>query len=768
MIGKFLRFKIAIVMAILGLLVLGTGIGQRTIWLPPATLTASVSSDVKAAPLTVIGPELLKTRDGRFTLTVKNDGPIQLAVGRVDDIAGWLGDAAHTSIGAANEDFTSLTAESTGGVEKVPNPSGSDMWVTEEKATGELNYTWQSPGRGDWALLLSTDGTAPAPTDISITADNETGTPWAIPLIILGSILLALAALLFLVAPRKSRAAEVGVGRRSAGRAATDPATGALEVDKIVAARSAAQAKTTIAQAQRAESGPLVSDSSADSDTAAKAAAAGDATASLPASLRSVEADPANQDTENTVNPAPEDSSNSAPSVSADDSNSSASTDEGSVETGTTEISDITHITESDSESNSGSKSDSDSPSGSGGVGPAPKSASGRNAKAAKKPGKKQANKQSPANDTVEEGDKSEFQVLPPAKIRADTPARELQRVKKPFTMKARWGAMVAAVLLAGSVSPAVADDASTPAPAPSPTATEESSTAGFPNLVDSQVQRIAESVATVVASGDNAKNAQELQSRVAGMALEVRTANYKIRASVEKQPAVEPVNATKLLAKVVTTTETWPRSAMFVTQGENNTLPQLLTLVQESPRENYKLTKATPLLPGQTFPTVDKEGTKVVTLDSSEGLKMSPEAAITALSDRLTNEDSKFKDSFTENVYLTNVFDLQKKVAADAKDASYVFSHKANKDTVVSMRTADGGAMVVVGYTFGIDATSKAEATLTVGEDAAVFTGGRETTKGFNLNYAEPVVMYIPPAAGDGKITVLSATRNLVSGAFK
>ena len=75
---------------------------------------------------------------------------------------------------------------------------------------------------------------------------------------------------------------------------------------------------------------------------------------------------------------------------------------------------------------------------------------------------------------------------------------------------------------------------------------------------------------------------------------------------------------------------------------------------------------------------------------------------------------------------------------------------------------------MVVVGYTFGIDATSKADANLTVGADAAVFTGGKETTKGFTLNYAEPVVMYVPPAGGDKQITILSATRDLVGGSFK
>ncbi|MGO2539582.1 MAG: hypothetical protein ACTH8J_00405, partial [Specibacter sp.] len=237
-----MRLKIAIVLAVLGLLVLGTGIGQRTIWLPPATLTASAPAGVTPAPLTVVGPELLNTRDGKFTMTVKSDGPIQLAVARERDINGWIGDAAYTMVGGANDDFTALSTESKTGAEKVPNPAGSDMWVSEEKATGELTYTWQSPGHGDWALLLSSDGTAPAPTDLSITVDNESGTPWAVPLMIIGSALLALAALLFFLAPRKPKTAEAAPGRRSAGRAPSDPATGALEVDKIVAARGTAAA----------------------------------------------------------------------------------------------------------------------------------------------------------------------------------------------------------------------------------------------------------------------------------------------------------------------------------------------------------------------------------------------------------------------------------------------------------------------------------------------------------------------------------------------
>lgn len=789
MLGMFLRSKIAIILAVLGLLVLGTGIGQRTIWLPPATVTAGAPAELAAAPLTVIGPELLKTRDGKFTMTIKSEGPMQLAVAREDDILGWIGDAAYTKIGPANEDFSQLAATSTAGEATVPNPAGSDMWVSEEKATGELNYTWQSPGHGDWALLLSVDGKAAAPTDISVTVDNEAGTPWAVPLMIIGSALLALAALLFLLSPNKPKAAPAAVGRRAAGRAPTDPATGALEVEKIVAAREAAKkasstsAPSTIAEAQKTTSsdakpsddaGPGAADgtdSGSGSAGSARMAVPSDATSALPAVLLnnpSTAAESAS-DTENVNEKAVADQEEQekdgavSPAVAAIDADKAA-------DRAAQAAADAESDSDTDAGSDSGSDTDSGSDSGSDTSGkksssmkPRTRNKGGKGSFLGGKASGNEATEGNPGGDKAGEG-KSEFSAT--ESLSATESSAGV--VKK--TMKAtRWGAALAAVLVAGSLSPAVAADPTTPAPSASasPEATASPTTPGFPGLLDTQVQRIATAVAAAVTAGDNAKDSKELEARVGGMALEARAANYKIRAKVSAQAAMEPVNAAPLLAKVVTTTSTWPRSAMVVTKGENNALPQLLTLVQASPRENYKLIQATPLLPGQTFPKVDKEGTKEIALDSADGLTMSPADAIAALSDRLTKSDSKFKDSFNDSVYIQSVLDTQKTIVENAKDATHVFSHKASSDAAVNLRTADGGVMVVVGYTFGITGTSKEDATLTVGDDAAVFTGGKETTKGYTLNYAEPVVMYIPPAEGDGKITILSATRNLVGGSF-
>ena len=746
MLGVFLRLKIAIALAVLGLLLLGTGIGQRTIWRPPAQLTASVPAGVAPAPLTVISPDVLKTRDGHFSMTVKGSGPIQLAVARERDIAGWIGDAAHTTVGAANNGFTALSSASTEGAAKVPNPAGSDMWVAEEKATGELNYTWQAPGHGDWALLLSSDGKSPAPTDISITVDNTEGTPWAVPLMITGSALLALAALLFVLVPRKSAAVEAAPGRRAAGRMPADPATGALEVDKLVAARERARAAAaaaaagpapaTIADLRKAEDRTPSSSGGKPHDAAASSATDSDATSALPRILHDPKA------AAGAEKPAGETAAGTGKPGNAK-KDSDTKKDSGKKESDTKKDSD---------------KKESDTPEDGSKPGSGGGSAGGGST------GGGSATGGSAGAGAPETKDKGRARGRPKGRDGG-----------KNLSVKARWGAALAAVLLAGSVGPAVAETtapAETPSaesPAASSTAAAtETATVGFPNLLASQVERIATSVATTVASGDNAKNAQELEPRVAGMALAVRTANYKIRAAVETEAAPEPVNATKLLANVVTTTAEWPRSAMIVTQGENNSLPQLLTLVQASARENYKMVHATPLLPGQTFPKVDKEGTKEVALDSADGLAMSPEAAVAAFSDRLTNENSKFAATFKDSLYTTSVLDLQKQLLADAKDADYVFSHKGDLDAAVAVRTADGGAMVVVGNNFGIDATSKLDATLTVGDDAAVFTGGKETTTGFTLNYAEPVVMYIPPAGGDTQLTVLSANRALVGASFK
>ncbi len=617
-----MRSKIAIVLAILGLVLLGLGIGQRTLWLPPDTVTASVAQGAKSAPVTVVDSNVPSLHGSPVTIKVKSAGPIVLAAGRSDDVGAWVGNAAHLSVTGADADFKTLTTKSTDGDATVPNPAGSDLWTGQETASGELSYQWTPPADGNWSLLIASDGTAAAPTDISVTAPNDTSTPWAVPLIVIGALILIAGVLMLLFRPKKGRRSSVGT-------------TGT-----------------------RTHSGKSV-------DKAA----------------------------------------NSSPGTPAD--------------------------------------------------GPAA----------------------TPSDRPADQAAGS------PAKNPTDKP--EGGSGKSLFSRYTPVTAAVAALLLTGTVVPA-ASAATTPPSSDTSSAATGSATSGSPSsatgtatsgaqapaavpvLLEGQFGRILDAVANAVATGDAAKDAGQLQDRVAGSALELRSANYKIRSQVADYAAVTPVASSQLLTKVISTDRAWPRTVMAVTQGGNNTVPQLLTLVQNTPRDNYKLDQATPLLPGETFPAVDKKGVGTVAMDDKSALQMSPNEALAALSDRLTKPDSQWKDKITDPVYIPDVDSYGADIAAKGPDATYAFTHTPVPGTGRVLRTADGGALVISNVHFNVDATSKADAKLTVGADAAVFTGGTETTKGFVLNFGEPVVLYVPAAGSTDKMILLSATRGLIGAGFK
>lgn len=329
----------------------------------------------------------------------------------------------------------------------------------------------------------------------------------------------------------------------------------------------------------------------------------------------------------------------------------------------------------------------------------------------------------------------------------------------------------LAATIVAGTGVAAQA--ATTPAPSPSSSETAGADTApDSPVLLDAQFRRILEQVSSTVDAGDAAKDAAKLKSRVDRTELEVRTQNYKIRSQVGAYEARMPVRATKLLTTVVTSKRAWPRSVMAVTQGEGNVVPQLLTLVQKSPRENYKLVQTTPLQPGTTFPAIGRTGTETLAADDKSGLLYSGAEALAGLGDRLTKADSTFKDKLVEgqsSPYIADTLAYQADVAKTGVNGNFSFTHKVSAEDTVVFRTADGGALVMGKLNFAFDGTPKAEGDkLAIGDDAAVLAGGKETSTGMVLNFAESMAVYIPPTGSKDPMKLVAATRGLVGASFK
>ena len=266
-----MRFALAIVAFIAAAVMIGFGIAQRTVLLEPDRVSLSAEIEGQAA-YTVIEPDALGAHPGKQTLTVSGSDGVFVSYGRASDVAAWIGDSPYVAVhyDAEAEELTNevvltdpvdddgSTADGAapaapatgteGETEPVADPAaspvGSDLWLDE--FTDERSVTTTIDVPDDISVLLATDGTAPAPTDVAIAWPLDNSTPWAGPLLA-GGALVFLGGIALLISgfvhhrrsrgPRRNlprgprgklpsapkppslRQSQVGSGRRAVGRA---------------------------------------------------------------------------------------------------------------------------------------------------------------------------------------------------------------------------------------------------------------------------------------------------------------------------------------------------------------------------------------------------------------------------------------------------------------------------------------------------------------------------------------------------------------------
>ncbi|HSP51910.1 MAG TPA: hypothetical protein VLO00_03355 [Cryobacterium sp.] len=195
------------------------GIAQRTIFLEPASvsLSAAVADDARFA---VVGSSALNAVSGSQTITVSGSDTVFLAYGRTDDVKAWLGDEPYVDIrkaknsvalssklvepdpdtesAPASESDPAAPADPVSEPETVTNPAGSDLWLQEFTAENTLTTTVKVPE--GISIIVASDGTAPAPTDVSLSWPTDNSTPWAGPLIVGGIVVALIGLIIYLLA----------------------------------------------------------------------------------------------------------------------------------------------------------------------------------------------------------------------------------------------------------------------------------------------------------------------------------------------------------------------------------------------------------------------------------------------------------------------------------------------------------------------------------------------------------------------------------------
>lgn len=328
-------------------------------------------------------------------------------------------------------------------------------------------------------------------------------------------------------------------------------------------------------------------------------------------------------------------------------------------------------------------------------------------------------------------------------------------------------GRRLRAACALGAVTALALAGCATPLPEPTP---EPAPAVPPPAVSLDQSQRVLASVGEVLAAADASADPSGLPARLTGPALATRTAEYVWATATggARPPTALPVDEQAL---VVPETDTWPRTQLVVSeQPDDLQAPRVLVLQQASAREPYKLWGWARLLQGVQMPptAAPEEGSPDLPPDA-EGLLVPPAEVGPRYADVLTNGDgSPHAATFQADSFRSAVEQSRSALAASLQGAgagALSETYVAAAAPVVTLGTADGGALVVTELTTTSTVTLTGGATIPVEPFYAALAGGVSTAgTSFSRVFTGVLVVYVPPADSGAQAQVLAAEHVVTS----
>ncbi|WP_344296717.1 hypothetical protein, partial [Rarobacter incanus] len=180
---------ISIVLIAVGVLAAGAAVASATIWRPNPVFAPKTTAT--SLPL-VTSPGVLSAGADSVLISATADSAdtVVLAIGRIVDVQGWIGSAAHTTVTGLTSRTELTQATQSGDQESLTSPAGNDMWLVQDSGLGTAEVSWTSTDDSValLAVVVDSSGTVVGSPNVTLTWTVPTSTPLLIPGLVGGTI----------------------------------------------------------------------------------------------------------------------------------------------------------------------------------------------------------------------------------------------------------------------------------------------------------------------------------------------------------------------------------------------------------------------------------------------------------------------------------------------------------------------------------------------------------------------------------------------------
>lgn len=340
--------------------------------------------------------------------------------------------------------------------------------------------------------------------------------------------------------------------------------------------------------------------------------------------------------------------------------------------------------------------------------------------------------------------------------------------------------ALAVTALLASGCSPDSWPQFGEATPSPSPSATVIAPENQKPPAVtEGQAKRILQEVSATLTDADAAMDITLAGTRVDGPALTARTTEYTLRTALPESPVPAAIPTDDVEVVLPEATDRWPRTVLLLSKnaGDETVPPVILTMTQQDPWSNYKVTNMAEMSADAVFPEVAAPwlGTTLVP-DDSAFLSLPPSELAATFADVVdageTSPSYGLFDEISQNL-AQSIRDSRQAVVQNLADNGAAETSQTAFDIVpadsapVSMATLDSGAIVAVSLVDTESVTpTTADAVIRFGDNAQAkaLTGVSESAKGVTTKYEFQLFFSVPAQGSTEQIRLLAVRQDLLS----